>query len=428
MIRVLVILLFSVCAQAATVRWLTIDGAIGPVSNEMVESALELARQENAEALIIELDTPGGLLKTTRIMCKSILASPVPVIVYVAPSGARAGSAGVFITLASHVAAMAPGTNIGAAHPVGLGGFGSSQDTSGVMEGKVTNDAAAFARTLAEQRGRNAEWAELAVRESKSITEYEALELGVIELIAPSADSLLTLLHGRIVSVDGRQDTLDTSGAIVAETPMSLRLRILDFIADPNIAYILLLLGIYGLFFELYNPGAIFPGVVGAMSLVLAFFSLQLLPISWAGLALIVLAIILFVLEIKITSYGLLSIAGVLSMVLGSLMLFQPGLTGLTIGLGVVIPAAILTAAFFLFVVGMGLRAQARKVVTGAEGLIGEIAVVTTPLALEGKVSVHGEIWSAQGDVALPIGARVKVTRVDGMLLTVESVKPASTT
>ncbi|MCB9357241.1 MAG: nodulation protein NfeD [Calditrichaeota bacterium] len=394
----------------------------------MVESALELARQENAEALIIELDTPGGLLKTTRIMCKSILASPVPVIVYVAPSGARAGSAGVFITLASHVAAMAPGTNIGAAHPVGLGGFGSSQDTSGVMEGKVTNDAAAFARTLAEQRGRNAEWAELAVRESKSITEYEALELGVIELIAPSADSLLTLLHGRIVSVDGRQDTLDTSGAIVAETPMSLRLRILDFIADPNIAYILLLLGIYGLFFELYNPGAIFPGVVGAMSLVLAFFSLQLLPISWAGLALIVLAIILFVLEIKITSYGLLSIAGVLSMVLGSLMLFQPGLTGLTIGLGVVIPAAILTAAFFLFVVGMGLRAQARKVVTGAEGLIGEIAVVTTPLALEGKVSVHGEIWSAQGDVALPIGARVKVTRVDGMLLTVESVKPASTT
>lgn len=405
-------------ADAATVQWLKIDGAIGPVANELLESALEQAEENNAEALVIEMDTPGGLLKTTRIMCKTILASRIPVVVYVSPSGARAGSAGVFITLASHVAVMAPGTNIGAAHPVGLGGIGGS-DSSGVMEGKITNDAAAFARTLAEQRKRNAEWAELSVRESKSITDSEALATNVIDLISPSPDSLLILLHGRVVSVDGRDDTLNTSGAAIVQSPIGLRLRILDVIADPNVAYILLLLGVYGLFFELYNPGAILPGVVGALSIILAAFSLQLLPISWAGLLLIVLAIILFALEIKITSYGLLSVAGVVSMTLGSLMLFQPGTTGMKVGLELIIPAAIVTALFFAFVVGMGLRAQKRKVVTGEEGLIGETGVALSEISPEGKISVHGEIWSAVSAHPVARGQKVKVVRVDGMSVSV---------
>ncbi len=420
MIQLFIILLFSSLVHAKTIQWLTIDGAIGPVANEMLENALAEAVRVDAELLVIEMDTPGGLLKTTRMMCKTMLASEIPIVVYVAPSGARAGSAGVFITLASHVAAMAPGTNIGAAHPVGLGGFGSAPDTSGIMEGKVTNDAAAFARTLAEQHGRNATWAEQAVRESKSITENEALSLGVVEIIAPNADSLLFALNGRIVTINGIADTLDTQGAIVANPPMSLRLRILDIIADPNIAYILMLIGIYGLFFELYNPGAIFPGVVGGMSLIVAFFSLQLLPISWAGLLLILFAIILFILEIKITSYGMLSVAGIVSMTLGSLMLFQPGLTGIQVGLGLIIPAAIITALFFAIVVGMGLRAQSRKVVTGAEGLVGETGTVSIDLNPNGKVLVHGEIWTAHSAQLALRGSRVKVTAVNGMELTVE--------
>ena len=420
MIQLIIILLFSSLVHAKTVQWLTIDGAIGPVANEMLESALAEAERVDAELLVIEMDTPGGLLKTTRMMCKTMLASEIPIVVYVAPSGARAGSAGVFITLASHVAAMAPGTNIGAAHPVGLGGFGASPDTSDIMEGKVTNDAAAFARTLAEQHNRNAIWAEQAVRESKSITENEALSLGVVEIVAPNADSLLIALNGRIITIKGVADTLDTNGAIVARPPMSLRLRILDIIADPNIAYILMLIGIYGLFFELYNPGAIFPGVVGGMSLIIAFFSLQLLPISWTGLLLILFAIILFILEIKVTSYGMLSVAGIVSMTLGSLMLFQPGVTGIQVGLGLIIPAAIITALFFAIVVGMGLRAQSRKVVTGVEGLVGESGTVTIELNPNGKVLVHGEIWSAHSATSALRGARVKVTAVNGMELTVE--------
>ena len=340
---------------------------------------------------------------------------------FVSPSGSRAGSAGVFLTLAAHVAVMAPGTNIGAAHPVGLGGIGKSDDSSGVMEGKITNDAAAFARTLAERRGRNVEWAELSVRESKSITETEALDLGVIDFVTNSRDSLLILLDGRSVDLESGTRILETKGAEIRETEIGLRLRILDFIADPNFAYILMLLGIYGLFFELYNPGAIFPGVVGVLSLILAFFSLQLLPLNWAGLLLILLAIVLFLLEIKIASYGLLSIGGIISMTLGSLMLFEPFKTGIQIGLEVVLTATIITALFFAFVVGMGLRAQSRKVTTGKEGIIGEIGRVAVQINPRGKVQVHGEVWDAVADEPLEVGTSVRVLAVmDGLLLKVE--------
>jgi membrane-bound serine protease (ClpP class) len=411
----------NLTAQANHVEWLVMDGAIGPVANELLNKALKTAEDSGAEALIIELDTPGGLLKTTRIMCKTILAAKIPVVMYVSPSGSRAGSAGVFLTLAAHVAVMAPGTNIGAAHPVGIGGIGQSSDSSGVMEDKVTNDAAAFARTLAERHGRNVEWAEQAVRQSKSITEGEALELGVIDFVVGSRDSLLIQLNGRSVELESGTDTLETIHADIWETEISLRLRILDFIADPNFAYILLLLGIYGLFFELYNPGAIFPGVIGVLSLILAFFSMQMLPLNWAGLLLILLAIVLFLLEIKVASYGLLSIGGIISMSLGSLMLFEPFKTGIQIGLEVVIIATIITALFFIFVVGMGLRAQSRKITTGKEGIIGEIGRVSVPLNPRGKVLVHGEVWDAEAENPLEIGTSVRIVSVmDGMLLKVE--------
>lgn len=425
MIRVAFITLLTLglitVSSAGHIEWVVVDGAIGPVAHKIINEGIERAQSERAEAVVIEMDTPGGLLSTTRMICKDMLAATVPVIVYVAPSGARAGSAGVFITLAAHVAVMAPGTNIGAAHPVGLGGMGS--DSSKTMTDKVTNDASAFARTLAEKNHKNVEWAEKAVRESISATESEALTLGVIDFIAASRDSLLTLLDGREVVVDGRTDTLKTAGASIRETPLSLRLRVLSVIADPNVAYILLLIGIYGIFFELYNPGAILPGILGALSIILAFFSLQLLPLSWAGLLLILLAIVLFLLEIKVTSYGLLSIGGGVAMLLGSLMLFEPMKTGIRVGLELVIPATIVTGLFFVFVVGMGLRAQKRKVTTGKEGLIGEVGVVAVSEPARCKIQVHGEWWDVRSESPLQVGMRVRIVAVDGMVLRVEPVQ-----
>jgi membrane-bound serine protease (ClpP class) len=411
--------LLSTAAWANHVEWVVIDGAIGPVANKMIHEALERAENERAQALIVELDTPGGLLSTTRTICKEFLSSPVPVVMYVSPSGARAGSAGVFLTLAAHVAAMAHGTNIGAAHPVSIGGIGGG-DTSKVMTEKVTNDAAAFARTLAQRHHRNVEWAEKAVRESVSATETEALELGIIDFVASSRDSLLILLNGRVIEVEGGSDTLATAHAQIRETPMNFRLRILSFITDPNIAYIFMLLGIYGLFFELYNPGAILPGIVGSLSLIVAFYSLQLLPLNWAGMLLILLGVVLFLLEIKVTSYGMLTIGGVVSMVLGSLMLFEPMKAGFHVGLELILAASITTALFFLFVVGKGLQAQRRKVITGKEGLVGETGMVTVALKLRGKVQVHGEWWDAEAKEPLEPGTEVKVTAVVGMRLRVE--------
>ena len=418
---IVLVVALAASASAAHVEWIKVDGAIGPIAHKIIGEALDRAEAQDAEALIIELDTPGGLLSTTRLIAKRLLASTVPVVVYISPSGSRAGSAGVFITLAAHLAAMAPGTNIGAAHPVDLGGGapGGQKDSSGAMSEKVTNDAAAFARTLAERNHKNVEWAERAVRESISATESEALAENVIDVIVGTRDSLLIALDGRVVQIEGRQDTLATAGAEIRETPLSLRLRILDLIADPNIAYILLLLGVYGLFFELYNPGSVLPGVVGGLSLILAFFSLQLLPMNWAGLLLIALGILLFALEIKITSYGLLSVGGVISMIIGSLMLFDPAKTGIRVGLQFVIPASIVTALFFAFVVGMALRAQSRKPTTGKEGLIGETGVVKSTLSPNGKVLVHGELWDAIGDDTIEVGAAIRVVSVQGMTLTV---------
>jgi membrane-bound serine protease (ClpP class) len=408
-------------SRAAVVEWITIDGAIGPVAAHYIHEGIDRAQGVHAECLVIEMDTPGGLMKSMRMICKDILAAQVPVVVYVSPAGSRAGSAGVFITLAAHIAAMAPGTNIGAAHPVDIGGQGSS-DSSKVMEQKITNDAVAFVRTLAEKRGRNADWAEKAVRESAAITEKEALDLNVIDYIAPTPDSLLALMDGDTVRIDDREVILATRGAAVDKVPMNWRLNLLALLSDPNIAYIMLLLGIYGLFFELYNPGAILPGIVGGICLIIAFYSLQLLPVNLAGVLLIALAVVLFLLEIKVMSYGLLSIGGVISFLLGSLMLFDVSIPGAKVSLSVIIPATVFTALFFLFAIGMGIRAQRRKVTTGMEGLIGEIGAVVSPLSPTGTVLLHGELWKAVATSPIEKDREVRVIAVEHLKLTVEPI------
>jgi len=402
-----------------------VEGTINPATAEYISSSIKKATEEGAECLVIELDTPGGLLESTRSIVKSILSAEIPVVVFVYPSGARAGSAGVFITLSAHIAVMAPGTNIGAAHPVGIGGMG---DTSKVMEQKITNDAAAFVRTIAEKRNRNVKWAERAVRESISSTETEALKDSVIDLIAKDLKDLLDKIDGRKVQINSEEKILRTKDAKVKFVEMNWREKLLALISDPNIAYILLLLGIYGILFELYNPGAIFPGVIGAVCLILAFYSLQALPINYAGLALIVLGIILLLLEIKIVSNGLLTIGGAISLLLGSIMLINSPFELMQISLTVIITAVALTVLFFLFAIGMALKAQRRKPATGKEALVGERGIALTKFKpasngwATGQVRVHGEIWKAISQDAINPNEEIVVRGVEGLTLKVEKV------
>lgn len=403
------------------IKWIEVDGIIQPASARFILRALEEANQMQAEALLIELDTPGGLMESMHDIVKGIMGSDVPVIVYVAPSGSRAGSAGVFITLAAHIAAMAPGTNIGAAHPVTMQMGAESKDSTGAMMDKIVNDAAAYIRSIAEKRGRNADWAEDAVRKSSSITETEALQKHVIDLVASSRDSLLILLDGREVDLPGGKKGLSLKDARLEKISMTWRDRLLEVISDPNIAYVLMMLGIYGLFFELYNPGTIVPGVIGGICLILAFFAFQTLPVNIAGVLLILLSIILFLLEIKVTSYGVLSIGGVVSLVLGSVMLIESPIPGVRVSWGVILPAAVGTALFFALAVGLSVRAQKRKPTTGVEGMIGEVGQVIDILAPRGRVKVRGEIWAAQSSSGtIPVGATVQVIGVKQMVLTVK--------
>lgn len=403
------------------VHVIKVDGVISPVSAEFITKSIKRAEEAGAHCLIIELDTPGGLMESTRQITKGILASEIPIIVYVSPSGSRAASAGVFISYAAHLVAMAPSTNIGAAHPVTITG---GADTSSVMTDKITNDAVAQMKALAEKRERNVEWAEKAVRESVSITEREALELNVINFVSPSVDSLLNQMDGVQVEVASGKYTLKTKNARVQYREMNWRYKILDKISNPNVAYILLLLGIYGLFFELANPGAIFPGVVGAIFLILAFFALQTLPVNYAGLLLILLALVLFILEVKITSYGLLTIGGIVAMLLGSLMLIeQPPehfAPDLTISLKLIIPVVAFTALFFIFALSMALKTHLKKVTTGTEGIVGEKGIAQTKISPEGSVDVHGEIWKAFSDDTIKKGEKIRVIGVEGLTLKVE--------
>jgi membrane-bound serine protease (ClpP class) len=391
------------------------SGTINPGLAEYLIRSMEKASSEEAGCIVIQLDTPGGLALSMRSIVMAILSSEVPVVVYVAPSGARAASAGVMITLAAHVAAMAPSTNMGAAHPVDLG-----QKMDDTMAEKVINDMVAYTKTIAEKRGRNVEWAEKAVRESVSVTEKEAVELQVIDLIAEDLDDLLEKIDGREIDDHGPLRTKGVGRVVFTE---GFRDKILKTLSDPNIAYLLMMIGLAGLYFELSHPGAIFPGVIGAISLILAFFAFQTLPVNYAGMLLIGLAIVLFVLEMKVTSYGLLSLGGVIALFLGSLMLFDGSVPGMRLAWQVMIPTVVMISGFFILVAGLVFRSQVSKPRTGDKGLIGEIGVAKSRLAPDGKVFVHGEIWNAVANETIESGAKLRVVEVDRLTLKVEPVE-----
>jgi membrane-bound serine protease (ClpP class) len=409
---------FPFAVSAQTVISIKIDGSINPVTADYIHNGIEKAQREKAVCLVIELNTPGGLLESTRVIVGSILASPVPVIVYVSPGGAHAGSAGVFIAMSAHIAAMAPGTNIGAAHPVAL-----QQTPDSIMNEKGTNDAAAFIRTIAERRNRNIQWAEEAVRQSVSITEKEALGKKVIDIIAANEEDLLNQVDGKQLALAASIVTLHTKGARIEFYEMGFAEKMLNILSNPNITYIILLLGLYGILFELYNPGAILPGIVGVIALILAFYSMHTLPINYAGLALIIFAVILFLLEIKIVSHGLLAIGAVVSLMLGSLMLIRSdsSLEFVRISRTLIVSSTAVTALFFLAVIGLGLKAQRQKVVTGIEGLIGATAASLDILDPTGTVMLQGEVWNAESIAGkINKGEQVLVKEMKNLKLYVE--------
>lgn len=402
-----------------------IDGSINPSTSEFINKSLKEATKKNARCLIIELNTPGGLLKSTRYIVSDLLTSEIPVVVYVSPSGSQSASAGVFITLAANIAAMAPGTNIGASHPVTMEG---AQDT--IMMEKATNDAAAFIRTISEKRHRNIQWAEDAVRKSISITETEALDQHVIDLIANNVNDLLQKIDGKEVETSKGKVTLDTKNVQIVEYKISWFQQFLGIVSDPNIAYILMMLGIWGIILEFYHPGGILPGVVGVICMILGLYGLHTLPINYAGLGLIVLAIILFILEIKITSYGMLTVGGIISLFLGSFMLIDVDspLDLVGISLSVIIFTVVIVSGLFILLIYLVVRAHKRKVVTGEQGLIGEICEVIDKIeaGTMGAVKLHGEIWNAvleQGSgEGIPAQSRAKVVAVNNLTLTVQKI------
>jgi membrane-bound serine protease (ClpP class) len=404
-------------AQTPAVAVLEIKGAINPMVASYVDRGLKLAAERNAGAVVIQLDTPGGLDTSMREIIQDMIGSPLPVIVYVSPQGGRAASAGAFITLAAHVAAMAPNTAIGAAHPVAGGG----EEIKGAMGDKVTNDAAAYIKGLAKERGRNAEWAEKAVRQSVSASADEAKRLGVIDLVAPNLPSLLDQVHGREVKVGDRTVTLQTRGATTLPLEMTTLERFLYTISDPSIAFILLNLGMLGIFFELSNPGAIFPGILGGICLLLAFFALGMLPVNYVGVALIVLAFIMFVLELFVVSAGALTIGGLIALIFGASMLIDPSTPGIAVSLPVILTVTLVTASLMTGAMIMAIKTRRRKVTTGREDLIGAIAEVRTPLDPKGYVFLEGELWSAvtrSGRIDPP--AHVTIVALEGLTLTVE--------
>lgn len=415
------VLFLSFLLNAQRAISIKIDGSINPAVAAFIKKAIDLAKEQKAECIIVQLNTPGGLLKSTRVIVSDILESPVPVIVYVSPGGAHAGSAGVFITMSAHIAAMAPSTNIGAAHPVNMqGGIDST------MNEKATNDAAAFIRAIAEKRKRNFQWAEDAVRKSVSITETEALRMNVIDLVARSEQELLKMINGKEVEInnDGNK-TLQTGNIKVETVEMSFIEKVLNTISDPNIAYILMMLGFYGLLFELYSPGAIAPGVIGGICLILAFYSMHTLPLNYAGLALIIFAIVLFILEVKIISHGILGTGGTIALALGSMMLVRPesALEFIRISWTVIISTTVLTALFFLFLIAMVVKAHKLKPVTGMEGIVGEIGETLASLDPSGMVRIHGEIWRAESvSGTIDQGSKVRVKAIKDLTLFVEQV------
>lgn len=407
-----------VCADVAHLNVVQVQDTINPGVEDFLKYAIERSEEENAECLIIQLDTPGGLMASTRGIAQAILNSTIPVVVYVSPSGAQAASAGVFVTVAAEIAAMAPGTNIGAAHPVSIGGG----DVPSTMNEKITNDTVAFVRSIAAQRGRNGDWLEDSIRKSVSITAEEAYAQNVIDLVAEDLPTLIKRLDGWEISRKGYTKTLHTAGVEQRTILPGWQHQVLRSISNPNIAYILLMIGLAGLYFELSQPGAILPGVIGGIALILALYALQTLPVNYAGMLLILLAVLFFILEIKVTSHGLLSFAGVLSLVLGSLMLFRvPGHT-IRLAWSVFIPTVGVISAFFVTVAALAFRAQVSKPQTGWEELVGMTGEVRQELRPEGKVFVHGELWNAVADQHLSAGEKVEVVAVENLRLKVVKI------
>ena len=407
-------------AEPSLVVTAAYEGVINPVAAEYLQEAIALSEKASAQFLVFQLDTPGGLDTSMRSMIKAMTGSQIPIVVYVGPTGGRAASAGVFLTLAAHVAAMAPGTNIGAAHPVAMGG-GEMDD---VMKEKVENDAVAYIRSIAERRGRNVEWAENAVKKSVSATSTQAKELGLIDLIASDRRDLLQQLDGWELALGEKTVTLRTKDARIQDFPMSWRLEAMKAISDPNIAYVLMTIGTIGLIAELYSPGAILPGIVGAISLILAFYSLQSLPVNYAGVLLFILGIVMLVLEVTVTSYGLLAIGGVTAMVLGSLFLINQDFPYYQISWSVILPVVALAVGFTFLVLSFGVKALRTQTVTGREGMIGLIGSAKTRLTPHGKIFVQGEIWNAISSTTVSKGEPIQVTRVDGLTVHVKPVNP----
>lgn len=428
--RLSILVLFALLLQAGmclaaetkAVYVLPAVGSINPGLAEFMVNGIQEAEKQRAEVLVIQLDTPGGLDSSMRQIVQAISNARVPVIVYVSPSGARAASAGVFITQAAAVAAMAPGTNIGAAHPVSIGMNKMDQ----TMEKKVLNDFVAYGRALAEERGRNPEWMEKAIRQSVSISSSEALKLKVIDLMADNLNDLLTKVNGRRVTVQGQPWVLKTAGAPVREIPEPLRTKLLKYIADPNIAFILMMIGLAGIYFELAHPGVVLPGVIGAICLLLAFFAFQTLPINYIGVLLILLAFVFFILEFKVTSYGLLSLAGVASLFLGAIMLFRGAGDGMDISWGVLIPTVLAVSCFFIVVAGIVFRSQIQRPMTGTAGMVGERGVTVTALSPEGQVFVHGEYWQAVSDEPIDPKESVEILEVKDLKLRVRRAQKIS--
>ncbi len=412
----LVLLVFCAAARADVLK-IVVDGPIHPIAEEFIHRAITAAGDRNASALLIELRTPGGLADSTRQIITDIVESKVPVIIYVAPGGARAASAGFFILESADIAAMAPGTNTGAAHPVAIGGG----DITGTMKEKVENDSAALMRSVVSRRGRNVAAAESAVRQSKSFTDREALDQNLIDLVAGNQSELLSKLDGRTITRwDGSKQTLHLAGQAVQPFEMTVRQQILNKLMDPNIAFILLIVGALALYVEFTNPGLIVPGIVGTFSIVLAVFALNILPVNWAALALIALGFVFFVLEAKFTSYGALTAAGITSLVLGALLLVDGPIPQLRVQLWTALAVSVPFGVIASFLMTIALRAQRRKVTTGVQGMVGELGVARTPLSPEGKVFVHGEIWDAVSTSPVAPGDPVRIRNVREFQLEVE--------
>jgi membrane-bound serine protease (ClpP class) len=402
-------------AAAPHVDLIAIDGSINPAVDDFIRESIARAKNNGARALIIQLDTPGGLLTSTRTSVKEMLGAQVPVMVWIGPSGAGAGSAGVFITLAAHVAAMAPGTNIGAAHPVA----GSGQDVKGVMGEKIENFTASFSESIAQKRGRNAEWAIQAVRKSVAITESDALKKNVIDIVAKDIQDLLRQADGRKVDLDGKMQVLALKDAKVTRHEMSSKQKVLNILADPNIAYLLMMAGLLGLYMEFSHPGVIFPGVIGAICLLLALASFQLLPLNYTGLSLIALGVGLLVAEMFVPSFGFLGIGGIIALAIGSLFLFDTESSDLIVDKSIVFTAVGTVGAIMLALSYLVFKSQKLTQTTGMEGLIGEIGEVRVKLTPVGKVFVHGEYWNAEADAEIDAPEKIEVVGYQGMRLKV---------